>query len=140
MAQSVRDDNRVVSLLGASNADGLTPIVIWADPSTHRLLVNSTITGSITADNLGTTVKSGQKTYTSGSAVAIATTDTLKNGLIIQALSTNTVSVFVGPSGVTTSTGFELQAGQATSIAIADPSTVFIVASASASICWISSA
>lgn len=41
-----RDANRVPALLGTSNVDGSTPVVIYADPSTHRLLVSSTGGGS----------------------------------------------------------------------------------------------
>lgn len=41
MAQAARDGNFVTTLLGVSNADGLTPTVVYADPTTHRLLVDS---------------------------------------------------------------------------------------------------
>lgn len=40
MADAKRDDNYVPTLLGTSNADGTTPVNIWADPTTHRLLVD----------------------------------------------------------------------------------------------------
>lgn len=36
-----RDSNEIPTLLGVSNADGRTPVKIWASPSTHRLLVDS---------------------------------------------------------------------------------------------------
>lgn len=36
-----RDQNDVPTLLGVSNADNSTPVKIWASPSTHRLLVDS---------------------------------------------------------------------------------------------------
>lgn len=42
MAQAKRDDNRVPSLLGVSNADGLTPLPVYVDSATNRLLVSST--------------------------------------------------------------------------------------------------
>jgi hypothetical protein len=48
------------------------------------------------------------------------------NGLIIEALSTNTHSLYVGGAGVTNGTGFELQPGQSTSLAINDISKVYI--------------
>ena len=48
MAQAERDENRVTTILGVSNADGVTPVVVWADPVTHRLLVDSVGTSSIT--------------------------------------------------------------------------------------------
>jgi len=35
-----RDDNQVTTLLGVSNADGITPVTLYVDPTTHRLLVS----------------------------------------------------------------------------------------------------
>lgn len=40
MAQAPRDGNFVPTLLGASSTDGRTPVVVYADPTTHRLLVD----------------------------------------------------------------------------------------------------
>ncbi len=40
MATAPRDNNRIPTLLAASNADGSTPVIAWADPTTHRLLVD----------------------------------------------------------------------------------------------------
>ncbi len=37
-----RDENSVPTLLAASSSDGKSPIKVYADPSTHRLLVDST--------------------------------------------------------------------------------------------------
>ncbi len=42
MANASRDENFVPTLLGASSSDGITPVTIYADPTTHRLLVNAT--------------------------------------------------------------------------------------------------
>ena len=39
MAEAKRDGNYVPTLIGVSNVDGTTPVVLWADPTTHRLLV-----------------------------------------------------------------------------------------------------
>jgi hypothetical protein len=41
MGQASRDQNYVPSLLAVSNADGVTPVTLYADPTTHRLLVSS---------------------------------------------------------------------------------------------------
>lgn len=49
MANAQRDQNNVPTLLGVSTADGSTPIAIYANPSTHRLLV----------DGVGTTGATG---------------------------------------------------------------------------------
>lgn len=42
MANASRDENSVPTLLAASSADGVTPVRVYADPDTHRLLVNAT--------------------------------------------------------------------------------------------------
>ena len=36
-----RDSNFVPTLLGVSSVDGKTPVLLWADPTTHRLLVDA---------------------------------------------------------------------------------------------------
>lgn len=41
MAEAYRDQNNVPTLIASSSADGQTPIRLWADPVTHRLLVDS---------------------------------------------------------------------------------------------------
>lgn len=40
MAQAPRDQNRIATLLATSTADGVTPIPLYADPVTHRLIVD----------------------------------------------------------------------------------------------------
>lgn len=40
MDNASRDENFVPTLLGVSSADGTTPTTIYADPDTHRLLVD----------------------------------------------------------------------------------------------------
>ena len=41
---SKRDQNRVTSLLAISNVDGLSTVTLYADPSTHELLIQGTLT------------------------------------------------------------------------------------------------
>jgi hypothetical protein len=48
MAQAKRDQNRVITMLALSNADGVTPYAIYADPATHRMIISSTA-GTVTA-------------------------------------------------------------------------------------------
>lgn len=40
MNDAKRDNNYIPTLLAVSNVDGLTPVVLYADPTTHRLLVS----------------------------------------------------------------------------------------------------
>ena len=42
MAQAKRDENYVPTLIAVSSADGITPVTLYADPTTHRLLVSAT--------------------------------------------------------------------------------------------------
>lgn len=45
MAQAVRDNNFITSMIVASSADGATPTLIYGDPTTHRMLVDALISG-----------------------------------------------------------------------------------------------
>lgn len=82
--------------------------------------------------------KSGQASV--GTSAAALTSNVLTVGVIIQALSTNSVSVFIGGASVTTSNGFELQPGQATSIAVTNTNTIYAISgSASQGLCFVGS-
>ena len=73
----------------------------------------------------GSTIYSGQQTLTT-SAAALPS-HALANGVVITAETTNTGTVYVGPSGVTTSTGYPLVAGQSISYAINNLSSIYII-------------
>lgn len=80
----------------------------------------------------------GQQTSNTSAVQFTATSRSLTNGLIIQALSTNTASIFIGDKSVTTANGFELQPGQATSIAVNNQNLIYVVGSnATDKVCWI---
>lgn len=134
-----RDSDRTTVVLGVTNDASLNTSQIRVDPSTLRLLVNATLTGTSVVDNLGSTVYTGQKTVAvTNTAIAISTAQTIKNGVIVQALAANGANVVVGGSSVTTGTGFQLQAGQATSLAINDLSSVYVNGTAGDGVCFIS--
>ncbi len=44
MSNASRDENNIPTLIAASSSDGVTPTKVYADPDTHRLLVDG-ITG-----------------------------------------------------------------------------------------------
>ncbi len=66
MANAYRDENSVPTLIGTSNADGFTPVRVYANPITHRLLVDSaggtgtgtwySVTGAIDGSNVTFTI------------------------------------------------------------------------------------
>jgi hypothetical protein len=57
---------------------------------------------------------------------------------LIKALVANSINVYVGPSGITTSTGYELGPGEAVTLDITNTNLVFVIASTTgASVSWI---
>ena len=61
----------------------------------------------------------------------------MTNGVVVQALSTNTASVFIGNSSVTTANGFELTAGSSLTISPSNINLVYVIGSnATDKVCW----
>lgn len=93
---------------------------VWNGSSYDRAYGDATSGAwvNIKAGTVGTTtaaVNVGQQTV-STSAVQVSSSSTIPtNGIIIKALSTNSAPIFVGGSGVTTSNGYELVAGESIS-------------------------
>ena len=72
-------------------------------------------------------IRHGQTVVASaGTEVTLTTTQAIVTGVIVKALSTNTDLMYVGANPVTSSTGFELAAGEQVFIAVADLTTVWI--------------
>lgn len=95
-------------------------------------------TVSVGPPTLPTALVNNQQTVTT-SAVAL-TSGALTEGVILESLSTNTVSIFVGGAGVTTSTGIELQPGASLGVAIDDVSKIYVrCASGSPVVTWLGS-
>ena len=80
MTNAYRDENYVPTLIASSSADGQTPVRVYADPTTHRLLVQTvassgsgapattpTALGQIYIDTLNTKVYVSTGTVNSGS-------------------------------------------------------------------------
>lgn len=73
MADSKRDANRVTTLLGVSNIDGLTPVDIYANPTTHELLIQGTINVAASQTIAVTQSTAASLNCTEASASGIAT-------------------------------------------------------------------
>ena len=121
-------------LLTGLALDGSGAVPVAVDPATGGLVVSATISpGSLPA-----TLVNGQQTVTT-SAVALPS-GALTQGVVLEALSTNTVSIFVGATGVTTSTGYELQPGASIGIAVDNTNRIFVrCTSTSPVVSWIGS-
>lgn len=129
----------------------MTPLLVDASATTQPVsLASTTITGTVAVTESGTwnvgltagsnavgtvgttsaAVNVGQQTVNT-TAVQISASSTVPtNGIIIKALSTNAASLFVGGSGVTTSTGYELVPGEAVSFSC-NLNTLYIISVAS---------
>ena len=64
MAEAKRDQNYVTSLIAVSNVDGITPVVLWADPVTHRLLVSGSGGSGVNIEIPSGTVDGSNLTFT----------------------------------------------------------------------------
>ncbi len=80
MADASRDQNFVPTLLGVSNVDGVTPVKVYADPVTHRLLIDSSGGGSGTVTDVSVVTANGfagtVATSTTTPAITLSTTIT----------------------------------------------------------------
>jgi hypothetical protein len=59
MAQASRDQNYVTTLLAVSSVDGVTPVTLYANPITHRLLVDLAGGGSGTVQTISVATANG---------------------------------------------------------------------------------
>lgn len=123
------------------NIDGATSAVgVYAISNLGVNVASALPLGTNGIGTVGTTpavVNVGQKTVSTTAVQVSATSTVPTNGIIIRALSTNAASIFVGGSGVTTSTGYELVAGESVSFTC-NLNTLYIISVASTTdkICW----
>lgn len=95
-----RDTNSVPTLLAVSNVDGISPVLLWADPTTHRLLVQLTSLASVlNTDSFIAT--NGQSVFNATSPNIAGTIYVAVNGLI----DTPTTDYSVSGTTLTLSTG-----------------------------------
>lgn len=108
-------------------------------------LTSTTITGTVAVTESGTwnvgttaaTVKVGQTTSAATAVQLSASSTPSTNGILVQAISTNTASVFIGDATVTTSSGFELQPGQAVPFTASNITALYVIGSnTSDKVCW----
>ena len=126
MGDAKRDNNYVTTMIAVSNVDGVTPVVLYADPVTHRLLVSATSANPLTtlgdviygglagvqtrlAGNTTTTRKFLRQTGT-GSASAAPAWDTLEAADIPDLSATYAPST--APTFATSITGSYLTASE----------------------------
>lgn len=100
--------------------------------------ISTAQSGTWTMGSKTATLSTGQKTLGSSSTQMTSTSVAPTNGVIVQALSGNAASVYVGVSGVTTSTGFELQPGQAVGLVPTNQNVIYgISTNGTDGVCWV---
>jgi len=133
-----------VAVVGQKTMANSTPVVMASDQSAIPVSISSPL-GVQTPSNsvstltaLSTLFGTGQLAVTA-SALALGASTSFKNGFALANLSSSTASLFVGGSGVTTSTGYEIAPGTSLVIPVQDISTVYVVAAviSTATACWI---
>lgn len=124
--------------LPVTDADGLTKLTS-IDSSLTTALAD---TDPVTITNPPpTAIYHGRKTVTTaGTEVALASSQAILLGVTVKALAANTGVIYVGANPVTSSTGFELAAGESVFIGVANLATVYIDASVNGEgVTWVAS-
>lgn len=106
MAQAKRDDNYIPTLLGVSNVDGETPVVLYADPTTHRLLVSLSSSIDDLSDVTITSAAQGDILYHNGSAWVNLSAGTSGQVLQTQGAGANPQWAAAGAGDVTSASTF----------------------------------
>lgn len=114
--------------MGGWASDGSNQWVpVAVDPATGAILVEGGGGGSTTTANLYT----GQVTVNTTQVQVNSSSHTLSNGVIIKAPSTNSGNIYVGKTGVTSSTGDVLEPGEARGYAVNNTNLLYIISAAS---------
>jgi len=109
--------------------------ITFGGTSTNVQTVSGTVNLGTGANTIGATTPvmvssfaTNQQSVTT-SAAALGTQATAR-GICVEALSSNTLSIFIGGSGVTTSSGLELPAGAAWCGPLSNSNLIYVIASA----------
>jgi hypothetical protein len=142
MVDALHDANRIFGLLAQTTAGTpvIQPVVVTTD---GRLEITGTVgvTSGGGAVALTTVIQVNQILATSSTVTTVLSTGALTVGVIVQALAANTAIVVIGTTTTTfnAANGFELQAGQATSVATSNLNNIGLSGSSANGVCWIGS-
>jgi hypothetical protein len=124
-----------------TNPWATTASIVGTVPVTASLLspVTVTLPGAVTVTQPPPiTVRYGQALVVS-SAYPVTLSTQIVNAAVIQALAGNVTTVVIGDANVSMGNGFQLQAGQATGLAISNMNKVFVNGVIGDGVCWIGS-
>lgn len=133
----------VVGTAAAGSPPNGDPVLVGGSDGTDARTVSTDSSGNVNVNVKSSVNPAGAAAFTSaqqsvtGSAVALGT-NTSKS-VCVHALIANTINVYAGASGVTTSTGMEIPPGQGYCWNIANSNLIYVIASttgASVSYTW----
>ena len=119
MSSNQRDENRVANIAGVSSISYDGSVEPAVNPSTHALKTESSITAL-------SSVGSGKTTVTTAGTQVVLSSSTATASVTIKALATNTGYIYVGASTVSSTDGFQLQAGEVVSMDVDNLSDIWI--------------
>lgn len=125
----------VVSALTSGTFAGTVTLRVIPPPITN-LFTTSQQQGTWNVGTISAAINVGQQTSNT-SAVQLSSTSTVPtNGIVVEALVGNAAVVYIGGSGVTTSSGFQLSAGQSVSLTC-NLNTIYVIGSNNTDkVCW----
>jgi hypothetical protein len=133
-------------VVGGSAAAGAAiagnPVPFGVDDGTDVRYASGDSSGNLNVNVKTTPIPTGAGTFASGQTAVTGTAAALPshaaNSVCVEALIGNTINVYLGATGVTTSTGFETPPGQTRCFDVNNTNLVFVVASTTgASVSWL---
>lgn len=128
----------VSGTVAISNFPATQPVsgTVTANQGTSPWIISGTVVANPTTP---TTVLNGQVTVAVTNTAIVISGSASVSGVIVQALAGNVGNVVVGANTVTTANGFQLQPGQATSVAIDNLNKIFVNGTSGDGVCFIGS-
>jgi hypothetical protein len=123
--------NRVPLLTGLSSVDARTPVPVAVDPTNGEVQTNNSGGGGGGGGGTSSTLHVGQRTVSTSQIQISTTSKTLSNGVIIKSLSTNSATIYIGLTGVTTSTGDILEPGESRGYMVNNINLLYMISAAS---------
>jgi hypothetical protein len=122
--------NRTPLLTGLSSVDGGTIVPVAVDPTNGAVQTSGSGGGG---SGTSATLYTGQRTVSTTQVQLSLTSKPLSNGVVVKTPVSNTASIFIGLTGVTTTTGDILEPGESRGYPISNINLLYIVSAASTS-------
>lgn len=119
-----RDQNHVTVAAAIGNDSDQEVLMLRSDPTTKELLVTST-TGIPVAAN-GTLGNGSRTVTTAGTRVQLSLTSVSCKKVTIQALASNTGSIYIGGSTVASTNGYTIFATQSFTLTVSNLNLVYL--------------